>query len=73
MSDERSRVALLMDEADKAYDAQDQAWFDALPTDDLTALWGLACATLEGVSYDDEVHDALHRKGWFDREVTPYQ
>jgi hypothetical protein len=62
-----SKVATLITEADKAYDAVDQAWFEGLPTEDLTALWGVACAT--DVSWDDEVYDALDKRGWFEQAV----
>lgn len=68
-----SKVAELMAEAERAYeaaveDARAEAWFEALPTEDLTALWGVACVT--EVSWDDEVHDALAARGWFDQAVT---
>lgn len=62
-----SKVAALMAEAEKAYDAENQGWFDALPTEDLTALWGIACVT--DVSWDDEVFDAVAPRGWFDQPV----
>lgn len=64
-----SKVAALIAEADKAYEAEDQAWFEALPTENLTALWGIACVT--DVSWDDEVYDALAARGWFDQDVVP--
>lgn len=64
-----SKITTLQDEADKAYFAQDKGWFESLPTEDLTALWGVACST-EGGSWDDEVFDALDRRGWFERAVT---
>lgn len=64
-----SKVALLIAAAEKAYDAEDQAWFDALPAADLAALWGVACVS--EVGWDDEVFDALARHGWFDQPVAP--
>lgn len=62
-----SKVAQLIAEAEKAYDAENVAWFEALVTEDLTALWGVACVA--EVSWDDEVYDALDKRGWFEREV----
>lgn len=62
-----SKVAQLMTEADKAYEAENVAWFEALATEDLTALWGVACVA--EVPWDDEVYDALDKRGWFEREV----
>lgn len=59
-----SKVSDLQARAAKAYDAEDQRWFDTLPEIDLGVLWGLACS--EGVAYDDEVYEALDRRGWFD-------
>lgn len=59
-----SKVSDLQARANKAYDNEDQRWFDALPGTDLGVLWGLACS--EGVAYDDEVYEALDRRGWFD-------
>jgi len=59
-----SKAATIMTGADAAYDREDQAWFDALPTESLTLLWGVAVAT--GASWDDEVYDALASRGWFD-------
>ena len=66
MSDSRMRD--LMDQADIAYDNEDQGWFDRLDIEDLTALWGWACAP-GGAQWDDEVFDALDKHGWFGREV----
>lgn len=63
-----SKVANLMTAADTAYDAENVAWFEALPTEDLTALWGIACANISGASWDDEVYDALDKRGWFEAE-----
>lgn len=67
-----SKVTDLQDRADVAYEAEDQAWFDALPDADLGVLWGLACAGPmgTGVSYDDEVFDALDKRGWFEKPVS---
>lgn len=59
-----SKVQMLQQRAQQAYDAEDQAWFDALPETDLGVLWGIACA--EGAPYDDEVYDALEKRAWFD-------
>jgi hypothetical protein len=61
-----SKAATIIAGADAAYDREDQAWFDALPTESLTLLWGVACATLAGASWDDEVFDALAKRGWFE-------
>jgi hypothetical protein len=61
-----SKAATIIASADAAYDREDQAWFDALPTESLTLLWGVACATLAGASWDDEVFDALAKRGWFE-------
>lgn len=65
-----SKVAALQNAADAAYDTENVAWFEALPTEDLTALWGVVCATLAGASWDDEVFDALAKRGWFEAPVT---
>jgi hypothetical protein len=59
-----SKVQTIQQAAQQAYDREDQAWFDSLPAIDLGVLWGLACT--ESVSYDDEVFDALAKRGWFD-------
>ncbi len=59
------KSAALLDGATAAYDREDQAWFDALPTDALTFLWGVACTSLTA-AWDDEVFDALASRGWFD-------
>lgn len=64
-----SKIAALMAEAEKAYDAETRAWFEELPTEDLTALWGIACVS--EVAWDDEVFDALDRRGWFEVDVKP--
>jgi hypothetical protein len=63
-----SKAATIIASADAAYDREDQAWFDALPTESLTLLWGVACANISGASWDDEVYDALAERGWFDTE-----
>lgn len=65
-----SKIAALQNAADKAYDAENVAWFEALPTEDLTALWGVCCANINGASWDDEVYDALYPRGWFEAEVA---
>ena len=62
-----SKVARLIAEAEKAYDGEHPAWFESLPTEDLTALWGVACVA--EVGWDDEVYDALVKRDWFEREV----
>ncbi len=68
MSGFTSKVAALQSAADKAYEEGHDSWFGALPTEDLTALWGVACA--EGADWDDEVHDTLAERGWFDAPVV---
>lgn len=65
-----SKVRDLMTAANTAYDAENTAWFEALPTEDLAALWGVACTSPGGASWDDEVYDALAERGWFEAEVT---
>lgn len=67
--DSPSKLASLMTAADTAYDAENQAWFEALPTEDLIALW-VACANIGGASWDDEVFDALDKRGWFEAAIT---
>ena len=62
-----SKVAALVAEAEKAYEAENLAWFEAQPTEDLTALWGVACAA--EASWDDEVFDTLAARGWFEQPV----
>lgn len=57
----------LQAEADKAYDAEDQSWFDSQSTEDLAALWALCCNIETMPSYDDEVYDALAKRGYFDK------
>lgn len=51
----------LVSAAEAAYDRQDDAWFDALTVEDLEILMPIAAAI---GSYDDEVFDALARKGY---------
>lgn len=51
--------------AEVAYDAQDQDWFNALPTADLVALWAIACDINRGACWDDEVYEALAARGHF--------
>jgi hypothetical protein len=65
-----SKVAAIETLAEAAYERQDQAWFDNAPLDYLAVLWGAACANLSGASWDDEVFDALAKRGWFDEPVT---
>ena len=60
-----SKVAQIEARAQKAYDEEDQGWFDAAPLDHLTLLWGIACATMH-LACDDEVYEALDKRGWFD-------
>lgn len=67
---EKSRAAVLMDQADKAYEAQDDAWFEAQSDADLGFLWGVVIASgLAMPGWDDEVFEALAKRGWFDQEV----
>jgi hypothetical protein len=61
-----SKVAGIEARADKAYEAEDEAWFFNAPLDHLAVLWGIACARDMGASWDDEVFEALDRHGWFD-------
>lgn len=65
-----SKVTAIQQCADAAYERQDQEWFDTAPLDHLAVLWGIACATLAGASWDDEVYDALAKRGWFDEPVS---
>lgn len=62
----QSKVQVIEEAADKAYDKEDQAWFDKQPLDVLGVLWGLVCASPMGRSWDDEVFDALDKRGWFE-------
>lgn len=66
MSDTKPKTAVLLDDAMAAYDREDQEWFNALPTESLTFLWGIACADVSGAAWDDEVYDALAPRGYFD-------
>jgi hypothetical protein len=61
-----SKVAYLTAAANLAYDADNQEWFARLTTADLACLWGIACASDLIVVWDDEVHDALSARGWFE-------
>lgn len=65
----KSKVAVLIDEAGFAYHRENRAWFEALPTENLTALWGIACVS--EVAWDDEVFDTLAARGWFERPIIP--
>lgn len=51
--------------ANAAYERADQAWFNALPTDTLAAMWKLCCDIETMPSWDDEVYDALYPRGYF--------
>jgi hypothetical protein len=64
--DAPSKAQVLLADATAAYDREDQAWFNAAPTDTLAFLWGIACADVSGAAWDDEVYDALASRGWFD-------
>ena len=66
MSETVSKAATIITGADAAYEREDQEWFNALPTESLTLLWGVAVANVSGASWDDEVYDALAVRGWFD-------
>ena len=57
----------LLDGAEAAYDREDQGWFDALSTEDLAALWAIACDIFNPVAWDDEVYEALAPRGYFER------
>lgn len=52
--------------AERAYDEEDQSWFNALGNLDLLALWELCCDIETMPAYDDEVFDALAARGYFD-------
>lgn len=59
--------------ADAAYEREDQDWFNAQSTEDLKALWVVACDLLNGgAAWDDEVYDALAARGHFDEPVVPF-
>ena len=66
MPETPSKVAAIRARADAAYEKDDRAWFYNAPLDHLAVLWGLACATMAGASWDDEVFDALAARGWFE-------
>jgi hypothetical protein len=53
-------------EVEDAYDREHQAWFDGLSTEILTAMWELCCDWVSCPSWDDEVFDALAKRGHFD-------
>lgn len=63
----KSKIQVLEQRAQVAYDKDDRRWFYDQPLANLTALWGVACAA--GAAWDDEVFDALAERGWFDEEV----
>lgn len=81
MTEPLPKMVALDLEARKAYDAEDQPWFDALPTEDLAALWGSICVLTDVATavprsvtmpaYDDEVYEALAARGWFEAPVKP--
>jgi hypothetical protein len=60
----------VMAEAEAAYERGDQAWFNALPTETLAAMWALCCDIETMPSWDDEVHDALYPRGYFEEVST---
>lgn len=59
-------TAAILTGAEEAYDRQDQAWFDAQSTEDLAMLWAIACDIERGGAWDDEVYEALAKRGHFD-------
>lgn len=61
-----SKVAKIEARAGKAYDGGDFEWFNNAPLDHLAVLWGIAC--VQDAAWDDEVYDALDRRGWFEDE-----
>ena len=58
----------VMAEADAAYEREDREWFNALPTETLAAMWARCCDIESMPSWDDEVYDALHPRGYFDQK-----
>lgn len=60
--------------ADAAYDREDQEWFNSQSTEDLVALWEVACDLLAGgAAWDDEVFEALDARGHFDEKPAPFE
>lgn len=57
--------------ADAAYDREDEVWFFNQATDDLVALWAIACDINQGAAWDDEVYEALAARGHFDAPPAP--
>ena len=53
-------------DAERAYDRQDQDWFNALSTETLAAMWVLCCDIATMPSWDDEVYEALYPRGFFE-------
>lgn len=63
-----ARQVELINEADAAYDRDDQDWFNRQDTADLLILWNLVSGEnlfSPAGSWDDEVHDALFLRGHF--------
>lgn len=64
------KTASLFDEANAAYERQDQGWFNALSKGDLLTLWdavsgeNFATGSMT-YAWDDEVYEALYSKGHF--------
>jgi len=58
----------LLEEAEAAYDRNDQGWFNGQTTEVLVAMWAIACDINQGACWDDEVYDALAERGHFDKE-----
>src|SRR3982750_827185 len=58
--------ASVLADAERAYDRQDQEWFNALSTETLAAMWALCTDIGTLPSWDDEVYEALYPRGYFE-------